>query len=160
MDPGQGESPRPETQDERDDRNLAELLQELRVAGLGVQVLFGFLLSLPFTSRFDKLGDGQRDLYLTSLVLAAVSTALLVGPVAYHRVVFRRRQKEHLVRAANMMAVFGLAAVALAVSAAVLLVTSFVASGAPTVLVTVIVVVMFGGLWFVFPLARRRIHRD
>jgi hypothetical protein len=160
MDPGKGESPRPETEDERDDRNLAELLQELRVAGLGVQVLFGFLLSLPFTSRFDKLGDGQRDLYLTSLVLAAVSTALLVGPVAYHRLVFRRRQKEHLVRAANLMAVFGLAAVALAVSAAVLLVTSFVASGAPTVLVTVIVVVMFGGLWFVFPLARRRINQD
>lgn len=160
MDPGKGSNPRPETEEERDDRNLAELLQELRVAGLGVQVLFGFLLSLPFTSRFSKLGGSQRDLYLTSLALAAVSTALLVGPVAYHRWVFRRQQKEHLVRAANMMALLGLAAVALAVSAAVLLVTSFVASGAPAVLITVIVVVMFGGLWFAFPLARRRINRD
>jgi FtsH-binding integral membrane protein len=160
VDPGKGSNPRPETEEERDDRNLAELLQELRVAGLGVQVLFGFLLSLPFTSRFSKLGGSQRDLYLTSLALAAVSTALLVGPVAYHRWVFRRQQKEHLVRAANMMALLGLAAVSLAVSAAVLLVTSFVASGAPAVLITVIVVVMFGGLWFAFPLARRRINRD
>jgi O-antigen/teichoic acid export membrane protein len=156
MDPGKGDNPRPETEEERDDRNLAELLQELRVAGLGVQVLFGFLLSLPFTSRFSKLGGGQRDLYLASLTLAAVSTALLVGPVAYHRWMFRRRQKEHLVRAANVLALLGLTAVALAVCAAVLLVTSFVARGAPTVLITAIVVVMFGGLWFAFPLARRR----
>jgi hypothetical protein len=113
--------PRDESEAQRDDRNLAELLQELRVAGLGVQVLFGFLLSLPFTNRFDKLSPAQRDLYLASLVLAAVATALLVGPVAYHRLVFRRGQKESLVRAASVMAIAGLAAVGLAVSAAVLL---------------------------------------
>ena len=64
---------RDETRAERDDRNLAELLQELRVAGLGVQVLFGFLLSLPFTVRFASLNGAQRDLYLTSLVLSAVA---------------------------------------------------------------------------------------
>jgi O-antigen/teichoic acid export membrane protein len=164
MNPGNGESPQPdsrqETTDERDDRNLAELLQELRVAGLGVQVLFGFLLSLPFTNRFTKLSGGQRDVYLTSLVLAAVSTALLIGPVAYHRWVFRRRQKEHLIRAANKMALFGLAAVGLAGSAAVLLVASFVAKGAPTVIITAIVVASYGGLWFAFPLARRHINED
>src|ERR1700693_2714317 len=100
--------PRDESEAERDDRNLAELLQELRVAGLGVQVLFGFLLSLPFPPRFARLSPGQRDLYLASLVLAAVSTALLVAPVAYHRLVFRRRQKERLVRAARVMAILGL----------------------------------------------------
>ena len=76
--------PRDESEAERTDRNLAELLQELRVAGLDVQVLFGFLLSLPFTSRFTRLSGGQRDLYLACL-LAAVATALLLGPVAYHR---------------------------------------------------------------------------
>ena len=75
-----------------------------------MQVLFGFLLSLPFTNRFDRLSPVQRDLYLASLVLAAVATALLVGPVAYHRLVFRRGQKESLVRAASVMAVTGLAA--------------------------------------------------
>jgi hypothetical protein len=147
--------PRDESEAQRDDRNLAELLQELRISGLGVQVLFGFLLSLPFTARFGKLGQGQRDLYLASLVLSAVATALLLGPVAYHRIVFRRRQKEPLVRAASVMATLGLAAVGLAISAAVLLATTTVATGLPAGLITVFVLVLFAGLWFVFPLARR-----
>ena len=121
-----------------------------------MQVLFGFLLSLPFTTRFARLSPGQRDLYLASLVLAAVATALLVGPVAYHRLVFRQGQKERLVRAASMMAIGGLAAVALAVSAAVLLVTSYVGSGLAAGLITAFVVCLFGLLWFAFPLARRR----
>ena len=126
-----GSDPRDESEAERADRNLAELLQELRVAGLGVQVLFGFLLSLPFTNRFTRLSQGQRELYLATLVLAAVATALLLGPVAFHRLVFRRGQKERLVRAANVMAIAGLAAVGLAVSAAVLLVTGYVTSTLP-----------------------------
>jgi Family of unknown function (DUF6328) len=148
-------NPRDESEAQRVDRNLGELLQELRVAGLGVQVLFGFLLSLPFTTRFTRLSAAQRDLYLASLVLAAVATALLVGPVAYHRLVFRRGQKERLVRAASAMAIGGLAAVGLAVSAAVLLVTSYVAGRLPAVLITVSVVCVFGLLWFALPLARR-----
>ena len=147
--------PRDETQEERDDRNLAELLQELRVAGLGVQVLFGFLLSLPFTNRFDKLDSAQRQLYVACLVLAALATALLLGPVAYHRLVFRQRQKEHLVRAANLMAIGGLVTVGLAVSAAVLLVTGYVDHGLPSVVITVCIVCLFAGLWFALPLARR-----
>ena len=85
---------RNETQDERDDRNLMELLQELRVAGLGVQVLFGFLLSLPFTNRFVKLTHAQRGLFIADLILAALATVLLLAPVAYHRIVFRRHLKE------------------------------------------------------------------
>jgi hypothetical protein len=145
-----------ETKAERDDRNLIELLQELRVAGLGVQVLFGFLLALPFTSRFAQLSHAQRGLYVTSLVLAATSTALLLGPVAYHRLVFRQHQKEQLVNDANIMAILGLAAVGLAVSAAVLLVLSYVVKGLPAVIITVCVVCLFAGLWFVLPLARRR----
>jgi hypothetical protein len=147
---------RDESEAERIDRNLAELLQELRVAGLGVQVLFGFLLSLPFTNRFTRLSHGQRELYLATLVLAAVATALLLGPVAYHRLVFRRGQKEGLVRAASVMAIAGLAAVGLAVSAAVLLVTGYVASTLPAALITAFVTGVFGLLWFAFPLARRR----
>jgi hypothetical protein len=151
-----GADPRDESEAERADRNLAELLQELRVVGLGVQVLFGFLLSLPFTTRFTRLSQGQRELYLATLVLAAVATALLLGPVAFHRLVFRRGQKERLVRTANVMAVAGLAAVGLAVSAAVLLVTSYVTSALPAGLITAFVSCMFGLLWFVFPLAHRR----
>ena len=147
--------PRDESEAQRDDRNLAELLQELRISGLGVQVLFGFLLSLPFTARFGRLSQGQRDLYLASLVLSAVATALLLGPVAYHRIVFRRRQKEPLVRAASVMATLGLAAVGLAICAAVLLATTTVATGLPAGLITAFVAVMFLGLWFAFPLTRR-----
>ena len=145
-----------ETTARRDDRNLGELLQELRVAGLGVQVLFGFLLSLPFTSRFTRLSPGQRDLYLATLVLAAVATALLVGPVAYHRLVFRRGMKEGLVRAASAMAIAGLAAVGLAVAAAVLLVTSYVAGAVTAAVLTVFIGGLFAVLWFAFPLTRRQ----
>jgi Family of unknown function (DUF6328) len=156
MGPDQSQDPRQESTAERDDRNLAELLQELRVSGLGVQVLFGFLLSLPFTVRFVRLSGAQRDLYLASLVLSAVATALLLGPVAYHRLVFRRRQKESLVRSASVMAILGLGAVGLAISTAVLLVSSYVTTAAPAGIITACVVVMFAALWFAFPLARRR----
>ena len=145
-----------ETEAERDDRNLIELLQELRVAGLGVQVLFGFLLSLPFTNRFVELGPPQRGLYVASLLLAAISTALLLGPVAYHRLVFRRHQKERLVRDANIMAIGGLAAVGLAISSAVLLVVSYVDKGLPAVIITAFVACLFVGLWFVLPFVRSR----
>ena len=155
MRPSASADPHNESEAERADRNLAELLQELRVAGLGVQVLFGFLLSLPFTSRFTRLSGGQRDLYLACIVLAAVATALLLGPVAYHRLVFRRGQKESLVQAASVMAIAGLVAVGLAVSAAVLLVASFVTGGLAAGLITALIALMFGLLWFAFPLTRR-----
>lgn len=147
-----------ETEAERADRNLIELLQELRVAGLGVQVLFGFLLSLPFTNGFVKLNHPQRGLYVASLLLAAISTALLMAPVAYHRLVFRWHEKERLVNDASRMAVLGLGAVGLAISAAVLLVVSYVAAPLPVVVViiTVFTVCLFAGLWFVLPLLRRR----
>jgi hypothetical protein len=147
--------PRAETPEERNDRNLLELLQELRVAGLGVQVLFGFLLAIPFTTKFSRLSTAQRDLYITTLLLAALATAILIAPVAYHRLVFRHREKERLVRAANIMAVVGLGVVSLAVTAAVALVLSYVAAGLPTVLITIILLGMFAGLWFVFPLTQR-----
>ena len=146
---------RAESEASRDDRNLAELLQELRVAGLGVQVLFGFLLGLPFTLKFGQLSTAQRDLYSAELVLAAVATALLVGPVAYHRLVFRQHQKEHLVRISNAMAICGLAAVALAISGAVLLVVSYVLPGTPAIIISSCVFAVFLSLWLAVPLARR-----
>jgi len=151
---------RNESLEQRDDRNLIELLQELRVAGLGVQVLFGFLLSLPFTTRFVQLSQAQRGLYVGILIVSALATALLLAPVAYHRLVFRLGQKEHLVKAANVMAVAGLAAVALAVAGTVWLILSYVTPGLPTVVIGLCVASVFGGLWFGFPLVRReRINR-
>jgi hypothetical protein len=146
---------RQETTAKRDDRNLGELIQELRVAGLGVQVLFGVLLSLPFTTRFAQLTTGQRDLYLASVILAAVATTLLIGPVAYHRLVFRRGQKERLVRFANVLAILGLAAVGGSVLAAVLLVTWYVGGVLAGGVITALVGVMLLGLWFTVPLVSR-----
>lgn len=150
---------RGEPETERYDRNLAELLQELRVSGLGVQVLFGFLLGLPFTLRFSRLSAAQRDLYVADLVLAAISTALLVGPVAYHRLVFRQHQKARVVRATNVMALCGLMAVALAISVAVLLIVSYVVPGGPAAVITAIVAGTFAALWLVVPLIRREWSR-
>jgi hypothetical protein len=145
-----------ETEAERDDRNLIELLQELRVAGLGVPVLFGFLLAIPFTTKFVDLDYAQRGLYVASLLLAAISTALLLAPVAYHRLVFRQHQKEQLVKDANTLAILGLGAVGLAISASVLLVVSYVEPGFIVTIITVFTVCLFAALWFVLPLVRRR----
>ena len=155
---GSGEVPdsRQETVQQRDDRNLGELIQELRVAGLGVQVLFGFLLSLPFTARFAQLSTGQRDLYLAAVILAAAATILLAGPVAYHRLVFRRGMKDRVVRFANLLAILGLTAVGAAVLAAVLLVTWYVGGPLAGGLITAVLGVMVGGLWFAVPLVSRR----
>jgi hypothetical protein len=150
---------RRETLAQRDDRNLVELIQELRVLGLGVQVLFGFLLSLPFTVRFSALSQGQRDLYVASITLATVATILLLGPVAYHRLVFRAGMKETLVRYSNVMAIFGLVAVAGAVLTAVLLVTGYVAGALTGALITGLAGVMLCGLWFAIPLTSRAAKR-
>ena len=144
-----------ETPEERDDRNLVDLLQELRVGTLGVQVLFGFLLGLPFTVRFSRLEDWQRWLYLAIVLLSSISIILLVAPVAYHRLLFRRHQLSSLLAAANVMAIAGLATVALAVTGVVLLVTSYVQPGVPTPVLTIIVGALFISLWFVLPLTRR-----
>jgi prolipoprotein diacylglyceryltransferase len=146
---------RHETEEERADRNLAELLQELRVAALGIQVLFGFLLAMPFAARFTALSADQRHLYTATLILAAIATALLSGPVAYHRIVFRRHEKEQLIAASNAMALGGLAAVGLAISAAVWLVLSVVDHGWPIPLLISGVVLVFFALWFVIPMAAR-----
>ena len=147
---------RQESAAQRDDRRLDELLQEFRVAGLGVQVLFGFLLALPFTVRFVKLSHAQRDVYLVSLVCAAVAIILLAGPVAFHRLVFRRHEKRLLVSTANTMAIAGLASVAVAVTCALVVVVSYVAHGWPVPVMVLIVAAGFGGIWFVLPLASRR----
>ena len=151
-----GDEYRHETAAERADRNLMELLQELRVAGLGVQVLFGFLLSLPFTIRFTRLTHAQRGLYVADLLLAALSTALLLTPVAYHRMVFRQHLKEPLVRVANVMAIAGLVAVGLSITVAVLLVISFVEGEVPAFIWTFCIGVLFLALWVVVPLIRRQ----
>jgi hypothetical protein len=151
---------RNESEDQRIDRNVAELLQELRVASLGVQVLFGFLLSLPFTNRFSHLDHAQQVLYQISLLLAAGATALLTGPVAYHRIVFRRHEKRRLLAVSNALALCGLVAVALAISGAVWLVVSTVDSGPVVPVLAAVMPAVFIGLWLVLPLVGRQRRWD
>src|SRR3954463_14666690 len=117
-----GDASRNETETERMDRNWNELLQELRVTQTGVQILTGFLLTLPFQQRFTQLDDFQVTVFCVAVLLSATATALIVAPVSYHRLLFRRRRKALLVRSADRLARAGLAILAAAVSVVVLLV--------------------------------------
>jgi hypothetical protein len=144
-----------ETEQERLDRNLEQLLTELRVAMPGVQILFGFLLAVPFAQRFGDATDFQRDVYLVSLVAAAIATAFLIAPTAFHRMTFRRGQKRPLVFAANKWTLIGLGALAIAMDAAVLLVTDFLFDSWVAIVVVTAIGALYLGLWFVFPLLRR-----
>jgi hypothetical protein len=125
------------------------------VASIGVQVLFGFLLSLPFTNRFGVLDTDQRRLYVADLVMAALATAILIAPVSYHRLVFRQHKKRAVLRFANAMALAGLAAVALAVTGSVLLVVSVVYGGLLVPFIAAGSAAVFVALWFVAPLFGR-----
>ena len=125
MDQTEPDPTRSESAEERLDRNLSELLQELRVAQTGVQILFAFLLTLPFTARFGEVTRFERDVYFATLLCAGSASAFLIGPVSYHRLLFRQRDKQHVVFAANWMAVVGLACLAVAIVGVILLVTDF-----------------------------------
>jgi membrane-bound acyltransferase YfiQ involved in biofilm formation len=144
-----------ETEQERLDRELDQLLNELRVAMPGVQVLFAFLLAVPFQQRFAQVTAFQQDVYFVTLLAAAAASALFIAPTAYHRLMFRERDKPRLIALSSTFAVAGLAALATAMNGAVLLVTDVLFDGA-TVLVTVIATAaLFAGLWFALGVARR-----
>jgi O-antigen/teichoic acid export membrane protein len=147
---------RDETPLERWDRNLVELLQELRVAQTGVQILFAFLLTLPFTNRFAASGPLVRTTYLVTLVAAAAASALLIAPVSFHRLVFRRGRKPELVRTASVLAQLGLACLLVSVVGAVLLVVDVVAGVGWAAGLAAGVAGLYVGLWYVLPLVRRQ----
>lgn len=147
---------RGETAEQRADRNLQELVSELRVGQMGVQILFGFLLLLVFQDRFDDTGPAQRVIYLITFLCCIAATALLIAPVPYHRTMFRRGRKEEVVTVANRFAQWGLFALFLAFTGAVLLVLDLVLSAAVAIPVTVVAALTFGSLWYAYPLYRRR----
>jgi hypothetical protein len=144
---------RGETPLQRADRAYGEILQEVRVAQTGVQILFAFLLALAFQARFPSVTSFQRDTYVVTLILCAASTALLIAPAAFHRVVYRRRLKQHLVRAANRLALAGLVLLLLSLVSAVLLVMDVVLGLAPAIALAAAVLVWFGIWWFAVPMA-------
>ena len=150
---GRNESPL-----ERLDRNWNEILQELRVTQTGIQILTGFLLTVPFQQRFAELTADQRLVYLVLVLLAAVTTALLVAPVSMHRLLFRRGAKPTLVAEADRLMRVGLVCLALVVSGVVLLVFDVVATRAAALIASGGLLVVLVGTWFVLPgiLVRRR----
>lgn len=146
---------RDETEHERLDRNLAELLGELRVTLPGVQVLFAFLLVVPFNNRFSRLTAVQEKLYLAALLCSALAAACLIAPAAHHRLTFRRQDKEAVVRVANRLFVAGLALLAVAMTAAIWLVSWFVFGGAAAAVTAAGLGAVFVTLWLAYPLSRR-----
>jgi hypothetical protein len=150
-----GSSDRNESESERLDRNLAELLQELRVALPGVQVLFAFLLAVPFQQNFTKITAFQEKAYFATLLCTAISAALLISPTAYHRLNFHQGRKRELVHLSNRLAIAGMTFLALAMTGAVILITDVLYGGTATVVFSVAVWAMFAALWGLLPLRRR-----
>jgi hypothetical protein len=146
---------RGESEQERIDRNLIELLQELRVAQTGVQILFAFLLTLPFTQRFTTISDFQRYVYYVTLMLSAAASLFIIAPVAHHRILFRQHDKRHLVDISNRLALCGLVCLALAMTSVILLITDVLFHDPVVVAMTAITAFAFVGLWFVAPIMRR-----
>jgi hypothetical protein len=147
---------RNETELERDDRNLVELLQEARVVQTGVQILFGFLLTIAFQPRFEKLSSFQKGVYLGTLVAAATTLVMLTAPTSWHRILFRQGDKEHLVEVANRFMVVGLTTMGLTIVGVVMLLSDVAFPPWLTVLVTAVAVLACSVLWYVMPLRRRR----
>jgi hypothetical protein len=138
------------------DRNWAELLQELRVIGTGVQILFAFLLGIAFQARFGQTTTFQRGVYVVTLLLSAMAAALLIAPVAVHRFLFRAGLKDELVAVSNALSVVGLIVLSISMVGAVLLTCDWIAGGVVGAICAAGTAVVFVSGWFAFPLWLRR----
>jgi Family of unknown function (DUF6328) len=137
------------------DRELIELLNELRVALPGVQVLFAFLLIVPFSQGYSKLSDFQKDVYVAALMFAALASILLIAPSAFHRLQWRQHDKEWLLAASNRLAIAGTVFLALGMTAAVLLITDFVLGKGWSAVLVAAIAAAFAWFWYGWPLLRR-----
>ncbi len=141
-----------ETRNEQLTRNVGELLQELRVAQAGVQILFGFLLSVVFTDRFHDASGFEKSLHLTAVLLAVAATALLTAPAAWHRLLFRTGSRERILTVGNRFVLVGLVCLALAITVTVGLIAKVVYGPISMIIFAVLSAVIFGVLWFVMPI--------
>ncbi len=144
-----------ESKEERLDRELEEMLQELRVALPGVQILFAFLLIVPFNNRFEQVSALQQDVYLVALLAALASVTCLIAPSAFHRIRFRDFDKEALVLIGTWLSRIGLFCLAAALTASTFFVTDFIFGTVTTALATAAAGLALGGLWFALPIARK-----
>jgi hypothetical protein len=145
---------RGEDPQERTARELIELLQELRIVIPGVQVLFAFLLVVPFNQRFGEVTDFQQTVYFITLLFTTASTVCLIAPTVHHRIEFRQQDKENIVRVGNRIVIAGLAMLAIAMTGAVLLITDYLYGSATTIAAAVGVGLAFAVLWCLIPLRR------
>jgi hypothetical protein len=145
-----------ETEKQRWQRNFADLLQELRVAQTGVQILFAFLLTLPFSSGFRQATSFQKYVYIVALLAAAAATSLIISPVAFHRALFRQGRKPELTIFAHSMATGGLAFTLVAMVSSVLLITDYVLSRPVALVLSGLTAIWFLIFWAALPFARRR----
>jgi hypothetical protein len=147
-------SERGESKKERIDRELGELLQELRVALPGIQVLFAFLLTVPFSQGYTRLSDGQINVFFGTFLSTAIASMLLIAPTAYHRIRWRKYDKEKMLLTSNRLAIAGLVFLALGIGGAVFLITDFLFGGGFAGITTGILAAALAWLWFGLPLQR------
>lgn len=151
----EAEQDRDESAPERLDRNTVELLNELRIAGTGIQVMFAFLLIVPFNTGWKQVDGFERTVYFVTLLVVAMSAFLLMAPPIHHRLLFRHGEKPFLIRVGNYMAIGGMACLGLGFIGILVLVSDVVVGGAAPAVVGVLAAAVIAGLWFVLPLARR-----
>jgi Family of unknown function (DUF6328) len=144
-----------ESRGERLDRELMELLQELRVILPGVQVLLAFLLTAPFQQRFAQLPGSLRNAFFASIACATVATVLLIAPSAHHRLRWRAGEKERLLRIGNQMALWGTVFLAAAIVLALYVVTNVLFTSELALATAVVAVILFAGVWYVLPMVGR-----
>jgi Family of unknown function (DUF6328) len=149
------EKDRDESPPERLDRNTVELLNELRIAGTGIQVMFAFLLVVPFNKGWTQVNGFERTVYFVTLLIVALAAFLLLAPPIHHRLLFRHGEKPFLIRTGNYMAIAGMVCVGLGFIGILILVTDVVVGGAAPVVVGVLAAAIIAGLWFALPLIRR-----
>jgi hypothetical protein len=136
------------------DRQMMELLNELRVALPGVQILFAFLLTVPFAQGFQKVTEAQKDLYFATLLATCAATICLIAPSATHRLRFHKRDRAYLVESANRYLIAGLVFLGIAITLALTLITDYLYDGIVVWLAPAIVVLLIALVWFVRPIAR------
>ncbi len=151
----EAEAKRDESQAERLDRNTVELLNELRIAGTGIQVMFAFLLILPFNAGWKQVDGFERTVYFATLLVVALAAFLLMAPPIHHRLLFRHGEKPFLIRVGNEMAIAGMVCLGLGFVGILVLVSDVVVGGAAPAIVGLLAAAVITGLWFVLPLARR-----
>jgi Family of unknown function (DUF6328) len=149
-----------ENREERTAREQIELLQELRIVIPGVQVLFAFLLTVPFNQGFTELNIVQRDVFFATLLCTAAATALLIAPSAHHRLLFRQGVREERLKMGNILAILGLAFLVPAMVGVVYVITDLIFGLTTALIVTIVMALSFLLLWFVLPLPYRGNNED